>query len=454
MKCHHGFCGLLLAAFLITIGCQPKADSESAKDKQHSATPTVSSVPLRVLSSASDEFNQRLENAWKSVSEQPLKIEAVAPGDLASKVAQSDVVLFQNQEMGELQTSPLLNSLPLTLLESPAIAEQTLLNALVNDTMRWSDERVALPLGTIVPALCATLELAEENIENWEDYNNAIQKLAEGDSAEPLADGWAGFSFLYRASPLTGGTWLFDRQSFTPVLTSPPYVLALQQLVEARKHYPAERLTPEEIWSRLNSGRLKLAIGWPVGQVDDRSASAGIRIEPLPYGKEVYLDAWQTRSSTPVVSFASPRGLVVALSASCRQSSAARSLMSWIVSADGNSALRGTENGALPIRREKLTTDDSDSQVSMTSSDPLQASYDAYLVQQLGTEQFRPSLRIPAASQYMEILDRQVIAACAGEITCEDALQQVVAEWEQLTDKLGRREQVNAWRKAQGMRGR
>ncbi len=449
-----GLCTLLLSVFLLTIGCQPNADSGNSRDKQQPATPAVSSVPLRVLSSASDRFNQRLENAWRSVSDQPLKIETVAAADLPSKVTQSDVVIFQNQEMGELQKSPLLSSIPLSLLDSPALAEKTLLTSLVNDTMRWSDERVALPLGTIVPALCATLELAEANTENWENYDQTIQNLAVGESAEPLADGWAGFSFLYRASSLTGGTWLFDRQSFSPVLNSPPYLRALQQLVEARKRYPTDRLTPEQIWSRLNAGELKLAIGWPAGQIEDGSASAGIRIEPMPYGKEVYLDSWQARSSTPVVSFASSRGLVVALSASCRQSSAARSLMSWMVSADGINALRGSDNGVLPIRREILEAEDSDRVFTTTSNDPLQASFDAHLVRNLGTAQIRPSLRIPAASQYMEILDRQVIAACEGEITSEDALQQVVTQWEQLTEKLGRREQANAWRQAQGMRER
>jgi multiple sugar transport system substrate-binding protein len=59
-----------------------------------------------------------------------------------------------------------------------------------------------------------------------------------------------------------------------------------------------------------------------------------------------------------------------------------------------------------------------------------------------------PEIFIPGAAQYEDSLDLHVNKALAGQETPQAALDAVAKEWDEITDKLGRDQQIELWRKA------
>jgi multiple sugar transport system substrate-binding protein len=59
-----------------------------------------------------------------------------------------------------------------------------------------------------------------------------------------------------------------------------------------------------------------------------------------------------------------------------------------------------------------------------------------------------PEIFIPGAAQYQDALDLHVNKALAGQESAQEALDAVAAEWEEITDKLGREQQTELWNKA------
>jgi ABC-type glycerol-3-phosphate transport system substrate-binding protein len=436
---------------------------------------------LRIRSAASAEFNRRLQTAWQAVSEQPLELIAMSdedwqllrnnstnglPADRTSQTdskkpagldKQTDLFLFTNQQMGILQQAQALAPLPDKLWESSQEKHGKLLTALANDTSRWGSERFALPLGTSVPALWARDDTAVRACDTWDQYQEALDELGPGKGAEPLAEGWAAMTFLYRAATMAGGTWLFDRQTMQPVITAAPYQRALEQLVRARKSYSDELLTPAEILTQLQAGNLSLAVTWPTPIPPSHSDTGQLAIQPLPQSSQVFVEDWQDGTGFPSLPMVSDQGLVIALSRGCRQSGIARNFLNWLVSQEGWLALSYIFGEVFPIRNATDSQATPSSNTTAASSQGSLASargYNAYVERVLGKPQVRPTLRIPGAEQYMQVLDVQVRAAIAGERTPADALQLVHQGWEQITEQLGRKAQANSWRLAQGMRER
>jgi multiple sugar transport system substrate-binding protein len=57
-----------------------------------------------------------------------------------------------------------------------------------------------------------------------------------------------------------------------------------------------------------------------------------------------------------------------------------------------------------------------------------------------------PELTLPGAIDYMQIAAEQFQRAARGEITPQEAVDSVAAMWNELTDRLGRARQIEAWR--------
>jgi ABC-type glycerol-3-phosphate transport system substrate-binding protein len=274
--------------------------------------------------------------------------------------------------------------------------------------------------------------------------------MPPGRAAEPLADGWSAYAFLARAASQTAGAWLFDRQTLAPRITDPPYQRALEQLVEDAKQYPEQLLTPDQIWEQLASDQLDVAIGWPTTlQTEDAEQAArlaSLQMVDYPRGAEVYLGTWQASLDAPIPSTLPPRGMVAAIAATCRQTTIARNLLNHLADAEAREQLRSTTDWVWPLR----DAGESDGGLSL----PLRSRYDALLRAQLAGGQIRPSLRLPGARRYLQALDQNVRRAIAGEHDADQALAEVAEQWEAITEALGRRKQVRAWRQAQGMRAR
>ncbi len=62
-------------------------------------------------------------------------------------------------------------------------------------------------------------------------------------------------------------------------------------------------------------------------------------------------------------------------------------------------------------------------------------------------------LRIPGTFEYWDIMDKNLSAAMSGQKTSEEALNDTAATWEQITDRIGRDEQLGLYQSAIGFGG-
>lgn len=444
---------LLLTGLLLT-GCDRGVDSADRETNAEQAPP-VSTTPLRVVLAGPDSLATQLRASWAAVSEQPLELRLSSDDSLLAAVEEADVVIFPSQQMGNLQAAGALTALPDVALAKGALDRESVLAALRIDHMRWGSETYAVPLGAPLPAVWAgeQVELpedAETRGLTWPAYAGLLAELPKGRAAEPLAEGWAAYALLSRAASQTAGAWLFDRQTLEPQITDPPYVRALEQLVRDAEQYPDALLTPGEIWQRLAAGELQLAIGWPMSlqsPAPELSARlAALRMLGYPSGAEVYLGSWQASLDAPVRVTLPSRSLVAALSSTCRQTTIARTLLNHLAESEPRGQLQDNADVIWPLR------------ISAGSNDglsvPLRSRYDALVRARLAGGQIRPSLRLPGAERYLAALDQEVRRAIGKEREAAEALREAAQQWEAITDAMGRRKQVRAWRQSQGMRAR
>jgi multiple sugar transport system substrate-binding protein len=59
-------------------------------------------------------------------------------------------------------------------------------------------------------------------------------------------------------------------------------------------------------------------------------------------------------------------------------------------------------------------------------------------------------LRIRGSAEYLNVLDVEVSRALAGEISPQEALDNVAAGWNEITDRLGREEQLQQYKDSVG----
>jgi multiple sugar transport system substrate-binding protein len=62
-------------------------------------------------------------------------------------------------------------------------------------------------------------------------------------------------------------------------------------------------------------------------------------------------------------------------------------------------------------------------------------------------------LRITGSAEYLQTLDVEIARAIAGEISAQEALDNVAAGWNEITDRLGRDNQLEQYRNAVGYQG-
>jgi len=62
-------------------------------------------------------------------------------------------------------------------------------------------------------------------------------------------------------------------------------------------------------------------------------------------------------------------------------------------------------------------------------------------------------LRIRGSADYLNLLDVEVSRALAGEISSQEAMDNVAAAWDEVSDRLGREGQLEQYRSAVGFSG-
>jgi hypothetical protein len=308
-----------------------------------------------------------------------------------------------------------------------AASEQTLgevLPAARNAAARFAGQIVAIPLGTSQPWLLSAE--AMEGVESWEAYDRLVESWS-GAAAEPTAPGWAGAMFLWRSA--AERQWLFERDSFQPLIASESYLRALELMVQTCARYQHQQQTPQQVWDGVNSAELRGGIGFPELRTEQDGV---IFLQSLPgQGEEsrVLLD---------------PFSPVVAMAASCRQTALAKQFMLWVSGGEGSQSVRRQIRGMNDVRQPLAAT--------TSAASGSVASYDQRLRERLNNPVTMPTLQLLESGEYYGALDRQVIRALNREVSPGEALDTVAQQWQAITDRVGADAQRRVWRQSQGMR--
>ncbi len=460
---------------IATMGCRPNQHDaiESAQGR-----PPRTDVPLRVLWMGDQADADVLQRTWASISEHPLDIDLIeplrqhetgdapdAPSPASSKeffqrANAADVLLYPVSLMGELVSTkrvmPLLaDAAPAANSESEidhdegvfARSEYTTLPVALRMATSFASEQVATPLGGYLPALLMGESSREPSLLTWDQYSDFVESTG-GKCSEPTAPGWAGAMYLWRLASSLRTTWLFDRETLTPLMTQPDYVAVLQQMRDTVKKFSPEfrNLTPGQVYQRVHGGEMQAGIGFP--RVDSATSGAEdqddtvITFAALPGGKNALsssnsgIKMRQVRQRSMV----DPFMLVGSIASACRQTAAADTFLDWLAGG------RGSE----PLFRSISSLVDVAAPASQSSIDMIER-YRAWLKTALSNPGFVPTLQLAGAAEYYAVLDEQVRACTLGDTAAEVACEQINDAWSRLHQKHDLPSQKRMWRRAQAM---
>jgi len=282
-----------------------------------------------------------------------------------------------------------------------------------------------------------------------------VEAMRKGDQAY-----WTFFSraAAYVSIPGQPGGLFFDPETMKPLINSPGHLQALKDWLEVKKFGVPGMINMDsgEIRTVYAVGEACMAIDWgDIGVIADTSPESTVKgkvgYSILPGSKKVWdykKNKWvefPTINYAPYLAFG---GWLGAIDAKSKNVKAAYDFLSFLGNPEnGYISVTTPETGFNPYRKshfEKLAgwygygfvhPEDYLSAIEATIAHP----------------NVQPDLRIPGTAQYFEALDAQLSLALAGAKTPEKALDDAVKEWERITEKLGKENQLKNYRASLGL---
>jgi multiple sugar transport system substrate-binding protein len=424
---------------------------------------------------------EAIQQQWKARAEGELevrKLESAELGDPRRKRLAADAVIYPSGLIGELAERGWIVPLSDDSIGSPEFARRDIFDLLRQHEIMWGDQVYAVPLGS--PALTLIYrpdmfeKLGVKPPESWQQYGERCAQLARsrdllvgsengpGDwhaVAEPLGPGWASQVLLARAAAYARHrsyfATLFDLQSMEPLIASPPFVKALEELVAAAKFGAPDstKLTPADVWKSLGSGRCAMGLTWPSaaeGGTENSPRPGLLAAAELPASAQAYHvgdSQWQTREPTEtgrvtLLSVAGRLGSVVKGSA---RSPAAASLLVRLSSAEWSKDVSPRSPATTLYRSSQIP------QAKTWTGESLSAeaatAYGELVQQVLGRTLSLDSVRLPGRARYLTALDEAVHAAIRGDRLPAECLTEAANQWCKITQDLGIENQRRAyWR--------
>jgi multiple sugar transport system substrate-binding protein len=244
--------------------------------------------------------------------------------------------------------------------------------------------------------------------------------------------------FMNRAA--SAGVGYFD-ENMNPLINAPESVAALQNMIDSLANSPADVLNfgYDELRDVFIQGHAAMVVQWtdvPKKAADPTQSSivgnVGVgRVPGTLVGDEVV-----HRSLMPV-------GRVVAVAADSDVPEAAYCVAKHVAYNRSLEDVSTPLTGLDPYRQSHL---DNVSAFAPLMGEENAAAYLAGL--NVALADGFPEIFIPGAAQYSDALDLQVNRALAGEVSAQEALDTVAAQWDEITDTLGRDSQIAVWQQA------
>ncbi len=468
--------GLMIMALA---GCN--GDAKPAGEPSETQSPAR---PVRVIVVGDATFADVLQRQWSARTESELELRQMSIEQLEEvKQLSADIIIYPAACLGTLAHRKLIAPPSTSAAESSEQVQTDVFDLQQNAEVRWGDQTYAFSFGSPQLVLMYRADLfAKQGLEppeTWEQYQLLVEQLdrtALGDSAppegqpwtpicEPLASGWAGNTLLARAASYASHpsqfSVLFDYATMEPLIAGPPFVRALEELVTAAKSNPADsdQLTPETARRRILAGETAMAFSWPSHTTADGEPlkiATGVEISfaELPGATTAYHfgeQQWTPHADAaparvPLIGVA---GLLGSVTANARRARDAAEVLALLTSQEWSVRLSPSSTATTMFRHSHLTAP------QLWTDHVLPPEASTSYAEVVAITQTRPlhltSLRIPGWQRYQQALDQAVVAACSGDKSPQDALNETASAWSALTAEIGLDSQRAAYTRCLGL---
>ena len=315
----------------------------------------------------------------------------------------------------------------------------------------------------------------------WEDYLDIASRIhgqdmngdGEGDFGSCIfkkRNAQSYFAVQTFAAPIvqtrgTGQGFHFDNATMQPIINNEGWKKAFELYKETGKYGPPEELNMDigDTRAIFKAGRCGLLVEWgdpgPLQLDDDAKAVRGLIYAVGAVGSREVLDRATgklvpvTRENAPYsidginyAPFAAFGGWAGAINkgADPRKKAAAYAFLSYMNQAaqSGVDVTIGA-TGYNPYRLSQLASPDLFVKAGMPQA--LAENYIGAINGALNNLNMASDMKIPGAQKYAGVvLDTELARYLAGEITVEEALENIEEGWEEITEDFGRDEQIEA----------
>lgn len=251
--------------------------------------------------------------------------------------------------------------------------------------------------------------------------------------------------------------FFFSCDDMTPQVNNPGWVAALDDYIRSRDLGPAEQLQWDVADTRVQfpAGAAVMNIDWgDVGPISYDPASSVIIGDTgfgvLPGANRYWnyeTGAWvEEENVAPFIAFG---GWIIGVAADSDAKEAALSFAAFMARPELVQQLAVTPNtGINPARYSQF--EDIDLWVNAGFDREGAVDYLDAVQNTINHPNAVLDLRIRGSAEYLSVLDVEVSRALAGELTSQQALDNVAAQWNDITDRLGRDAQLQQYKDAVG----
>ena len=304
----------------------------------------------------------------------------------------------------------------------------------------------------------------------WKEYLDIAEFFQRPDqnlwgTAEAFRRGGQQFWFFfshaaaYTNHPDHPGSMFFNPETMDAQINNPGWVRGLEEYIKASKLAPPNALNFSfgEVNAAVAGGQVAESIGWGdtgVIAADPKQSkipgSVGSAI--LPGSTEIWnyqTQAWDKYDEVIYSPFMAFGGWQAAVPSASQNQEASWNFIQFLTSPEisGEAAVTGG-TGVNPYRGTHTTDMELWSKLftEREAKEYLGAQADSVNAPNVALD-----MRLPGYFSYTEVVEIELSKALAGEVTAQQALDTVAAEWNRLTDEFGRDAQLAAYRAAMGL---
>jgi multiple sugar transport system substrate-binding protein len=284
-------------------------------------------------------------------------------------------------------------------------------------------------------------------------------------TTEPFALGTQQYSVVFsRASAYTNptdlpGTQFFDPDTMKAQINNEGWKKAVQDYVDIFRFCPkgSERYGILDTREAFVRGEAAMTLDWgDTGQLaaDPRRSTVVGRVGcfVLPGADQVWSykqNTWVKQARPHKVTFLAFGGWVGGVPQNSRQEEAAWDFIMWYGNPENSlHDVVNSDTGINPYRYSHFLNIDAWTK-SFTRS--AAAEYLDVIRISLDSRNVALDLRIPGFNDYTTALEKQLYRAVTGELTVAQAMDNAAAEWEKITDRIGRDRQRTIYRASMGL---